>query len=87
MRCELSAAKPICTVGRSSESADLCLSDDTVSRLHARFELIGDNLTLRDLGSTNKTIVSGQEIGSGPVSVSPSDKVYVGSVNVIVSRS
>jgi hypothetical protein len=49
-RRQVSAAQPTCIVGRSSERADLRLSDETVSRLHAKFELVGDALMVSDLG-------------------------------------
>ena len=85
-RRELSSINPVCDVGRAPNS-DLALNDDTVSRNHARFELAGNDLTLRDLGSTNKTRVSGRDIGTAPVRVTPEDKIFVGAVNIVVSRA
>lgn len=54
------------TIGRSS-SADICLSWDTrVSRMHARLELVGDDLahdwTVVDGSSRNGSYVNGERI-------------------------
>ncbi|HTW85483.1 MAG TPA: FHA domain-containing protein [Candidatus Sulfotelmatobacter sp.] len=45
-------------VGRSP-SADLCLADPRVSRLHARIEMRDDGVYGEDLGSRNGTFVNG----------------------------
>lgn len=47
--------------GRSTE-ADIALSDDTVSRKHARFHHERGRLWVRDLGSRNGTVVNGQAV-------------------------
>jgi hypothetical protein len=48
--------------GRSPE-ADIVLSDDTVSRKHARFYRARNLVWVRDLGSRNGTVVNGREVG------------------------
>jgi predicted Zn finger-like uncharacterized protein len=53
-------AKPRVTVGRSN--VDIVLHDRVVSRQHCALEVSEDSVLLRDLGSTNGTIV-----GSEPV--------------------
>jgi hypothetical protein len=53
-------AKPRITIGRSN--ADINLNDRVVSRLHCALEISDDSVLLRDLGSTNGTIVGSQLI-------------------------
>ena len=43
-------------------SAHLQLDDESVSRMHAIIEVLGDNVSLIDLGSTRGTFVNGQKI-------------------------
>lgn len=50
------------TIG-SAPANDLVLgSDDTVSRLHAVLEMVGDSWCLRDLASRNGTTVNGERL-------------------------
>jgi predicted Zn finger-like uncharacterized protein len=51
-------AKPRITIGRST--ADIIINDRVVSRLHCALEISEDSVLLRDLGSTNGTIVGNQ---------------------------
>jgi predicted Zn finger-like uncharacterized protein len=55
-----SVAKPRITIGRSN--ADITITDRVVSRLHCALEISEDSVLLRDLGSTNGTIVGSQLI-------------------------
>src|SRR4029077_9734266 len=52
--------KPRVTIGRAS--ADLTLNDTEASRVHAAIEVRDVAILLRDLGSTNGTLVDGQRI-------------------------
>lgn len=52
--------KPRVTIGRSN--ADLTLNDTEASRTHAAIEVRDFLIQLRDLGSTNGTLVDGQRI-------------------------
>jgi len=52
--------KPRVTIGRAS--ADLTLNDTEASRVHAAIEVRDLVILLRDLGSTNGTLVDGQRI-------------------------
>lgn len=46
------------TIGRSVE-AEVYISDSSLSRSHAKFEVSSNDVFIIDLGSTNKTIVNG----------------------------
>lgn len=46
------------TIGRSVET-EVYVSDGSLSRSHARFEVAGNDIFIIDLGSTNKTVVNG----------------------------
>lgn len=46
------------TIGRSVET-ELYISDASLSRSHAKFEVTNNDVFILDLGSTNKTIVNG----------------------------
>lgn len=48
-------------IGRSVE-AELYVSDASLSRSHARFEVVGNDIFILDMGSTNKTIVNGMPL-------------------------
>ena len=54
------------TVGRD-QGCDLVLSHDRISRKHAWVGPAGDNVVVRDLGSTNGTHVNGREIQTQPL--------------------
>jgi hypothetical protein len=51
-------------VGRSSTN-DIVLSHSSVSKLHARIQLSRDGLVLSDAGSSNGTIVNGDQLRNG----------------------
>ena len=72
-------------VGRSP-SADIVIGSGYVSARHARFSLMGQNLFVEDLGSTNGTTVNGQSI-LDPVALNDDDIVTVGDVVIRVRRS
>ena len=72
-------------VGRSP-SADIVIGAGYVSARHARFSLMGQNLFVEDLGSTNGTLVNGQRI-SDPVALNNNDVVNVGDVSIRVRHS
>jgi len=73
------------TVGRS-ETADIQVPDPLISRVHAAITL-GDTLMVRDLGSSNGTVVRGEKIQPNvdtPISVG--ETIDFGSTVVIVQR-
>jgi hypothetical protein len=72
-------------VGRSP-NADIVIGAGYVSARHARFSLMGTNLFVEDLGSTNGTAVNGQLI-TAPVSLNNNDVVNVGDVSIRVRHT
>lgn len=69
-------------VGRSP-GADIVIGAGYVSGRHARFSLMGQNLFVEDLGSTNGTAVNGQLIAA-PTELRDRDVVSVGDVDIRV---
>lgn len=72
-------------VGRSP-NADIVIGAGYVSARHARFTLMGQNLFVEDLGSTNGTAVDGQLI-TQPTALDNNDVVNVGDVSIRVRHS
>lgn len=69
-------------IGRSPGS-DIVIGADYVSGRHARFSIMGQNLFIEDLQSTNGTAVNGQRI-IDPVALRSGDMVSVGDVDIRV---
>lgn len=69
-------------VGRSP-GADIVIAASYVSGRHARFSLMGQDLFVEDLNSTNGTTVNGRRIGN-PVALHDRDIVNVGDVSIRV---
>ena len=69
-------------VGRNP-GADIVIGASYVSGRHARFTLMGQNLFVEDLGSTNGTTVNGQLI-SGAYGLHNKDVVTIGDVAIRV---
>ena len=72
-------------VGRSP-GADIVIGASYVSGRHARFELMGQNLFVEDLVSTNGTAVNGTPI-SQPCALRNNDVVTIGDVSIKVRFS
>ena len=71
-------------VGRSP-GADIVIAASYVSGRHAQFKLMGQNLFVEDLGSTNGTAVNNNLI-SAPTALKNNDVVNVGDVAIRVRR-
>lgn len=69
-------------VGRAP-GADIVIATGFVSGRHARFQLMGQNLFVEDLGSRNGTIVNGAPV-SDPVALNNKDVVEIGDVSIRV---
>jgi hypothetical protein len=67
---------PVLRIGRLPGS-ELRLTHESVSRTHAELRRVGEDWTLRDLASTNGTLVNGCRI-IGQVVVRPGDRVAFG---------
>lgn len=69
-------------VGRAP-AADLVLDDPSVSRYHARIEIQGKRVDVRDLDSTNGTRVNGREVSASPLEAG--DRLAFGSIEAKLS--
>lgn len=58
-------AKPRITLGRAN--ADVTIDDPLASRLHCVLETLEDRVQLRDLGSTNGTLVNDEPVSAAPL--------------------
>lgn len=63
-------------IGRGEES-DIVFDDNTVSRRHLKLLVVGDDVLLEDLGSTNGTFVAGIKITR--TKAKPGDLIVIGS--------
>lgn len=61
----LDIQKTVVTIGRSG--CDLLVDDPELSRRHARVEIQGREITLKDLDSTNGTYMHEKRIGEVPI--------------------
>jgi DNA-binding NtrC family response regulator/pSer/pThr/pTyr-binding forkhead associated (FHA) protein len=65
-------------VGRDP-AADLCVSDQSLSRRHARFVLADGSVFVEDLGSTNRTLLNGDAV-ERLEAMEPGDEVTMGDI-------
>ncbi len=66
------------TIGREPQCT-VCLNDASVSRVHARITVTGDEARLEDLKSKNGTQVMGETI-KGPTVLNDGDEIEFGHV-------
>ncbi|MGE3974432.1 MAG: diguanylate cyclase, partial [Bdellovibrionales bacterium] len=72
--------KPQSIVGRSSE-CDVFVDDKSVSKNHLQLSLVGQKVSLVDLGSTNGTELSGAKVKANePHPLRNNDQIRVGNV-------
>jgi predicted component of type VI protein secretion system len=64
------------TIGR--EGCDITIADPDVSRRHAAIQIVSEELSIEDLGSTNGTLVNGETITERR-SLRDGDEVQIGS--------
>jgi pSer/pThr/pTyr-binding forkhead associated (FHA) protein len=69
------------TIGRATSNADweICIQDPSISRPHARLELIDSNWVLYDLGSANGTMINGTPVNEKGRALHDSDVITMGS--------
>lgn len=72
------------TIGRQSD-CDVVLNLSRVSRQHARIERRGDDFWLRDLGSTNGTLVAGRRIEELPLH--NGDTIRIGDAQLVFKQA
>ena len=71
-----------CTVGKMAGCVDYVLPDDSVSRIHARFDMKGEKVLLTDMNSTNGTYKNGLRMQpQETVEIEPGDEVRFGNLN------
>lgn len=68
-------------IGRSTK-ADVVLSEDSVSRRHAKLTVVGNDLHIEDLGSSNGVIVNGERVRESLLSAN--DLVQIGCYSIRV---
>ncbi len=70
------------TVGKMAGCVDCVLPDDSISRIHARFEKVGDVIQLTDMNSTNGTYRNGLRMQpQETVEIEPGDEIRFGKLN------
>lgn len=70
------------TVGKMAGCVDCVLADESVSRIHARFERVGDVIQLTDMNSTNGTYRNGLRMQpQETVEIEPGDEIRFGKLN------
>jgi FHA domain-containing protein len=72
--------RPVTTIGRGSD-ADLRIDDPGISRRHAEIRVQGDRAVLVDLGSTNGSVVDGQQVQQAELR--DGSRVVLGSTTVV----
>ena len=71
-----------CTIGKMAGCVDYVLSDDSISRIHARFDMQGEKVLLTDMNSTNGTYKNGLRMQpQETVEIEPGDEVRFGNLN------
>ena len=68
-------------IGRAGEAV-LTVDDPDVSRVHAELSVTPAGITVRDLGSTNGTVVDGRRLGDQPVALTERSRLLVGSTTL-----
>ncbi len=70
------------TIGKMAGYVDCVLTDDSISRLHARIEKQGDKIFLTDMNSMNGTYKNGLRMEpSETVEIVPGDEIRFGKLN------
>jgi DNA-binding NtrC family response regulator/pSer/pThr/pTyr-binding forkhead associated (FHA) protein len=75
----LDANRPV-VVGRG-EGSDVVVEDSTVSRRHARFNLVKGQVWVEDMMSSNGTFVGGKRVAES-AAVTPDDEIRLGAISV-----
>lgn len=69
-------------VGKMAGCVDCVLMDDSISRIHARFEKEGESIHMTDMNSTNGTFKNGLRMQpQETVEIEPGDEIRFGNLN------
>jgi diguanylate cyclase (GGDEF)-like protein len=69
-------------VGRGGD-VGIRIIDDGASRRHAKLAVGNDGVTIQDLGSSNGTLVNGEPVEGGAISLRDGDKITIGSTTIL----
>src|SRR5438046_5059207 len=72
------------TLGRT-EPADLVINDQSLSRVHASINRVGDRVWIIDEGSTNGSIVNGATVPASGTPLRDGDEIYLGTTTLVVT--
>lgn len=71
-----------CTIGKMAGCVDYVLADDSVSRIHAKFDKKDDRILLTDMNSTNGTYKNGLRMQPQETTeIEPGDEIRFGNLN------
>src|SRR6266571_3821655 len=73
------------TIGRSDANTIAFSDDASTSRVHAVIERVAAGWTIRDMGSTNGTLVSGKRVW-GEQTLHPGDEITIGRARLLFGR-
>jgi hypothetical protein len=78
----ISLEKIPCVVGKLAGNVDICVKNQSISRIHARIDYNGACYTVTDLNSTNGTYVNGMQLDPNEtVELTEGDEVRFGELN------
>ena len=71
-----------CTIGKMAGCVDYVLADDSISRIHVRFDKQEEQILMTDMNSTNGTYKNGLRLQpQETVEIEPGDEVRFGNLN------
>lgn len=80
---QLDANNPRVLIGRDP-SCGLATQEPSVSRRHAEVSFAGDQVEIRDMGSSNGTWVDGEPVSADPQPLRPGQQVFLGHIPLLV---
>lgn len=76
--------RPLISIGRSEEN-DISVEDPMVSKNHCRIITQGDNFLIEDLGSSNGTVVNGEQVNT--YMLQDGDKLFLGETTLTFHKA
>ncbi|MBZ5715045.1 FHA domain-containing protein [Nannocystis pusilla] len=80
---QLDASNPRVLLGRDP-TCGLPTNEVSVSRRHAEVAFVGDQLVIRDMGSSNGTWINGEPVSADPQPLHPGQQVFLGHIPLLV---